>query len=181
MGNVNKNNRSNKSFTTIITAVGTLASVLTPITQMFMENLRNRPQKNNEEKDMVFIPPLYDKKFPLELEQAVSLLESYGLKTISSKLSIKDAAVKYKNCFVYQVIDSNPKHKKKVKIGTIVCVKYITQDVIQESQRLFVESQEQKAIKKIERKERVIENITNIKNKVKKQTNKSLTDNGEKN
>lgn len=118
--------------------------------------------------DHVIIPGLYLKGFPIDLNQAVKLLDDCGLKTVTCKLEIKDANIKYKDCFDFQVITSNPKQGASVKFGSIVYLKYITADVIAESQRLFVESEqikaevkEKKATERFERKARAKENIVN--------------------
>ena len=68
---------------------------------------------------------------------------------------IKEADPKYRDYEDTQVIDSNPKQGAKVKIGTTVCLRYITAEVIEESQKIFDDSvrikreaKEQKAAEK---------------------------------
>lgn len=69
------------------------------------------------------------------MEQAEELLTERGLKVSKSKLRMKEADPKYRDYEDTQVIDSNPKQGVKVKIGTTVCLRYITAEVIEESQR----------------------------------------------
>ena len=88
------------------------------------------------------------------------MLTERGLKVSKSKLRMKEADPKYRDYEDTQVIDSNPKQGAKVKIGTTVCLRYITAEVIEESQkkifddgvRIKQEAKEQKAAEKQERK-----------------------------
>lgn len=123
---------------------GTLAS-LSPVIETVVDKIADDAYKKADKKELVIIPALYEKGFPLDLSQVSELLANYGLKVIPSKLSIQEADVKYKDCFDSQVIDSEPKHKQKVVGGSTVIVKYISQDVINECQRLFDEMETQKA------------------------------------
>ena len=75
---------------------------------------------------------------------------------------MKEADPKYRDYEDTQVIDSNPKQGTKVKTGTIVCLRYITADVIKESQKIFddgirikQEAKDQKAAERQEKKERL--------------------------
>ena len=80
---------------------------------------------------------------------------------------MKEADPKYRDYEDTQVIDSNPKQGTKVKIGTTVCLRYITAEVIEESQKIFdddvrikQEAKEQKAAEKQEKKERLKESVS---------------------
>lgn len=73
----------------------------------------------------------------------------------------------FNGCETYNGIDSNPKQGVKVKIGTTVCLRYITAEVIEESQKIFddsvrikQEAKEQKAAEKQEKKERLKESVS---------------------
>lgn len=133
MGNTNK---SNKNIVSAIGTIGAFVTAVTPIVDKIIDNTKGkkREQKRNEEK--IIIPSLCDKKFPLEVHQATQLLENLKLKVIPIKLSIKEANAKYKDCFEGQVIDSNIKHNKRVKPGSIIYLKYITLETIKESQKV---------------------------------------------
>lgn len=84
-------------------------------------------------------------------------------------MPLTDAAIQYRYCFDFQVIKSHPKAKQKVERGTTVLVKYITQETIDESRRMFeaVEKQKEelsfeKQRKKAERKEHMKEIKTEV-------------------
>lgn len=51
---------------------------------------------------------------------------------------MKEADPKYHDYEDTQVIDSNPKQGTKVKIGTTVCLRYITAEVIEASQKYLM-------------------------------------------
>ncbi len=143
-------------------AVVTVVPVVTPLVEKVVEELAGQLLPKSE---LVAIPPLYDKGFPIKLEEAVEALNIAGLKPIPSELTIKEADAKYKDCFAFQVVSSNPKHKQKVPAGTGVIVKYITLEVIDESQRLFDEAEKHKADEKCakaEKREQQIEQAQKI-------------------
>ena len=87
---------------------------------------------------------------------------------------IKDANKKYKDCFDFQVITSSPKQGVSVNTGTTVYLKYITQEVIDASIKIFedeenakAERKEKKAIEKQERKDQRKEKVSEIVDKTK--------------
>lgn len=129
--------------------------------------------KANEE-HKIAVPELYVKNFPIDLEQARILIEDLGLKFSKSRMLIKEADSKYKDCFDLQVIDSNPKQKSLVNKGTTVYVKYITQEVIDASLKIFedeekvkAERKEKKATEKQERKNKRQEKVSEVTDKAK--------------
>lgn len=122
-------------------AVVTVVPVVAPLVEKVVDGLTVRLLPKSE---LVMIPPLYDKGFPIKLEEAVESLNVAGLKPIPSELTIKEANAKYKDCFALQVVGSNPGHKQKTPAGTGVIVKYITQEIIDESQRIFDEAERQR-------------------------------------
>lgn len=129
--------------------------------------------KANEE-HKIAVPELYMKNFPIDLEQAKILVEDCGLKFSKSRMTIKEANSKYKDCFNFQVIDSSPKQKTLVNKDATVYVKYITQDVIDASIKIFedeerakAELKEQKAIEKQERKDKRKEKVSEVADKAK--------------
>lgn len=168
-------NKSNKNFTGVagaIGAVGTLITAVTPLVEKAIDNSQKNPSEKGE-RDII-VPPLYRKGFPIDLEQAEEILIKSGLKVSKSKVGMKEANPKYRDYEANQVIDSSPKQDTKVKVGTVVCLRYIPEEVIEESQRIFDESnriklevKEQKAVEKQERKERFKENISNAADSVK--------------
>ena len=118
--------------------------------------------------DNIKIPELYRKGFLLDVNQAIELLESYGLKGVPSKVTIKEAAVKYKDYSDNQVIDSSPKQGTSVKPGTIVYLKYITADVIDASQKIFDDIQQTKEEAKARKVEAKREHREKVKNDISK-------------
>ena len=92
---------------------------------------------------------------------------------------MSEADPKYRHCEDTQVIDSNPKQGVRVKVGTTVCLRYITAEVIEESQKIFddnirikQEAKEQKAIEKHEKKERLKEGVSETVNSAKSEIGK---------
>ena len=160
--------KSNKNISGVIGAIGAvggLITAVTPLVEKAIDNAQNKPTEKIDTK--VIIPELYRKGFPIDLEQAEELLTERGLKVSKSKLRMKEADPKYRDYEDTQVIDSNPKQGVKVKIGTTVCLRYITAEVIEESQKIFddsvrikQEAKEQKAAEKQEKKERLKESVS---------------------
>ena len=160
--------KSNKNISGVIGAIGAvggLITAVTPLVEKAIDNAQNKPTEKIDTK--VIIPELYRKGFPIDLEQAEELLTERGLKVSKSKLRMKEANPKYRDYEDTQVIDSNPKQGVKVKIGTTVCLRYITAEVIEESQKIFddsvrikQEAKEQKAAEKQEKKERLKESVS---------------------
>ena len=130
--------KSNKNISGVIGAIGAvggLITAVTPLVEKAIDNAQNKPTEKIDTK--VIIPELYRKGFPIDLEQAEELLTERGLKVSKSKLRMKEADPKYRDYEDTQVIDSNPKQGAKVKVGTTVCLRYITAEVIEESQKIF--------------------------------------------
>jgi len=138
-----------------------MAASIVPLVKPAIDAVRDYADKTIEErKKLVAVPELYSKEYPLSVEQAVEILESCGLKATLVKMSTADANIQYRHCFDSQVIKSHPKSKTKVERGTAVLVKYIPQEVIDESRRMFDISEKhkeeqhlEKSIKRTERKE----------------------------
>lgn len=167
MGNDNSNKKNGNLTNTasVISALAGLATAATPLVTKAIENARDKSSEKIEEK--VKVPELYHKGFPIDLDQAIKILEDCGLKTSKSKLTLKEAKPQYKDCFGSQVIDSNPKQGSVVKVGSTVCLRYIPDEVITESQKIFdeierskIEAKEKKAADKLARKERTRESVS---------------------
>lgn len=147
-----------------------MAASIMPLVKPAIDAVRDYADKTIEErKKLVAVPELYSKEYKLSVEQAVEILESCGLKATLVKMSTTDANIQYRHCFDSQVIKSLPKSKTKVERGTAVLVKYITQEVIDESQQMFAisekhkeERQLEKSIKQAERKEKTKQVISGI-------------------
>ena len=172
--------KSNKNISGVIGAIGAVGGLITAITPLVEKAIDNAQNNSVEKKDAkVDIPELYRKGFPIDLEQAEELLTERGLKVSKSKIRMSEADPKYRHCEDTQVIDSNPKHGVRVKVGTTVCLRYITAEVIEESQKIFddnirikQEAKEQKAIEKQEKKERLKEGVSETVNSAKSEIGK---------
>mgnify|MGYP005758471723 CR=1 FL=1 len=166
---MSEKNSSNKNVSGIAAGITMAASVL-PLVKPAIDAVRDYADKTIEErKKLIAVPELYSKEYPLTIEQAVAILESCGLKATLVKAALSDADMKYRTCFDTQVIKSHPKAKQKVERGSSVLVKYVTQEVIEESQRLYelseqhkAETQEAKLIKQTERKEKTKQMMTDM-------------------
>lgn len=157
--------------------IAAIAAVL-PLVKPLVEAGREYIDKAVEErKKLVSVPELYSKGYPITVEQAVEMLESCGLKATLVKTSSPD--IRYRDYFDSQVASSNPKAKQKVERGTNVMVKYVTQEVIEQSQRLFDNSEKcktekalEKAMRSSERKEKARHTMSNMLDTVKQGTSK---------
>ena len=129
-------------------ALNALVPAIEPTINKVVDKVAEEFEKQN---DLISVPDTYAKGFPLTINQATDLVLSAGLKATACELTMKEADPKYKDCIESQVVISNPPQRKKVKPGSMVFLKYITQDVIDESQRLFDEQEKQKAEIKAEK------------------------------
>lgn len=100
--------------------------------------------KIKENRPTITIPELYSKKTRLPLKQAVELLETYGIKAIPRELNVEEANIEYRNCFADQVVNSSPKCGEKIPEGTGVVIEYLSQEVIDESRRIYEEAETRK-------------------------------------
>lgn len=107
----------------------------------------------NEAKDRVCVPNVCRKECPLKLEDAIKMIKSSNLDPITTEAPLSDASPKYAKCFEFQVIYTDPKGGFPVKQGKGIIVKYITQDVIDESKRLLEIQEKEKQQKKLKREE----------------------------
>ena len=165
----NGDKRSFKSGGVLIAIGGIMYKIIEPHIQEFIENIVDiiAEQIHDSKDGMISIPKLYQPGFPLDVDMVVSLLEQQGFKTATSQLQMKDANAKYKDCIDNQVVGTNPRQGKKVKIGSIICVRYITKEVIEESKKIFCDAEqaktelkESKAAEKQKRREHTKEKMT---------------------
>lgn len=129
-------------------ALGVAATVLSQAKPVLDVACNYADKALEERKKLVAVPELYAKDYPLTLEQAVELLDSCGLKAIPVRAPLMDANVRFRHCFDGQVIKSRPRARCKVERGSRVLVKYITQEVVDESIRLYEVSVAQKQQRK---------------------------------
>lgn len=133
--------------------LGLVAGIVGAVTPLAVELIDRIPKKEelSPSEELIFMPELCSKKFPLKLDEAKELLESRGLKALPIEVRLRDACVKYKDCFELQVVGSDRKPNSKLKPGDTVIVQYVTQEVIDESRQIFEEAEKQKAALKQER------------------------------
>lgn len=167
------NNKSNKNYAGVLGAIGAVAGLVQAASPMVEKAMDKSKDKSDKTDIKVIIPDLYRKDFPIDLDQAKILLSDSGLKYSESKMVVKDADKKYKDCFNFQVIASSPKQGTSVNQGTTVYLKYITQEVIDASIKIFedeekakAELKEQKAIEKQERRDHRKEKVSEVTDKV---------------
>ncbi|MCD8159086.1 MAG: hypothetical protein LUD77_09395 [Clostridiales bacterium] len=143
---------------TAVTAIGTKGSVVGAAAEAAAPAVNKTVEVVNEmleeRKRLVAVPEVGDSNFPLSLEQATELINKNSLEVISIAISITDADKKYRNYINNQVVETKPKVGQKVEPGSSVLVKYITQEVIDESKRIYEENENQKAQRAQERLEK---------------------------
>lgn len=134
-------------------ALGLVAGIVGAVTPLAVELIDRIPKKEElgPSEELIFMPELYSKKFPLKLDEAKELLESRGLKALPIEVRLRDACVKYKDCFELQVVGSDRKPNSKLKPGDTIIVQYVTKEVIDESRRIFEEAEQEKVALKQER------------------------------
>ena len=170
----NKNNKKD------VAAVISLAVALLPIVKPVIDAVHDEINKvADERKELVKIPELYHKGYEFPVDRAAKLLEESGLKYEIVKLSIEEAKAKYRDCTDLQVIETYPKANQKVKPGSCVSIKYITQDVIDESKRIYEDLIQQKKEKKEKTRQNVAGKLNNAKNGIKKIPSKFAKKKGE--
>ena len=145
--------------------LGLVAGIVGAVTPLAVELIDRIPKKEElgPSEELIFMPELCSKKFPLKLDEAKELLESRGLKALPIEIRLRDASSKYKDCFDFQVVGSDQKPNSKVKPGDTVIVQYVTQKVIDESRRIFEEAEQEKAALKQERAVKRAEQIERAK------------------
>lgn len=145
--------------------VGVVAGIVAAVTPLAVELIDRIPRKddNGSSEELILVPELCSKKFPLKLDEAKQLLENCGLKVLPTEVRLRDASIKYKDCFDLQVVGSNKKSNAKVKPGETIVIQYVTQEVITESLRIFEEAEMQKAALKQERAAKHAEHIEQAK------------------
>ena len=112
-------------------------------------------KKAEENKALVEIPEIYSSDFRLKLKDAMDWLKEDGL---NAAPVIVQPNIKFKDCSDLEIVGTNYKLGKKVKPGTRIILKYVTTDVIEDSRKLFDESERQKAEAKQKKAEQSAKN-----------------------
>lgn len=156
MGNTNKRKASKvNDIKTLAEATTILAPAVISVAEKLGDALKNQFSDRNSRKKPVIVPTIYGGEHRSTIDEAEELLSDRGLLTRVRAVHLEDASVKYRDCIDYQVVDSEPKPKSKVDAGGTVTVWYVTQEVIDKSQRIFDEEQKRKSeVKKLNVKKR---------------------------
>lgn len=142
------------------------AGIVNAVTPIVVKLIDRIPPKDKIEpsEELISMPDLCSKKFPLNTDEAKELMENLGLKILLTKVQLRDANVKYKDCFEFQVVDADKKPNTKLKVGDTVIVQYITQEVIDESRLIFEKTEREKADAKLAKIERRTAQMEKLKN-----------------
>lgn len=119
----------------------------------------------------VRVPNLNKKGFPITVDDAEKRLKKSGLEICKIPLTIQNAESKYRNCRVDEVISSSEKQGTLVDVGYTIDVRYIPEEVIRESQRMFEESE----LKKQDKKDRAKNTLKRGADKIKPKKRSSKT------
>ena len=150
------------------------SNLIQPYIKEFVNAIVNKLdyQIKNSKDGKITIPDMCQPDFPLDVETVVSLLEDKKFITATVPLQLKDANSKYKDCINNQVVGTSPKQGKRVELESIIKVRYITQEVIDASIKIFedeekakAELKEQKAIEKQERRDHRKEKVSEVTDK----------------
>ena len=144
-----------------IGAVGGIifSNLIQPYIKEFVNAIVNKLdyQIKNSKDGKITIPDMCQPDFPLD---------------VTVPLQLKDANSKYKDCINNQVVGTSPKQGKRVELESIIKVRYITQEVIDASIKIFedeekakAELKEHKAIEKQERKDHRKEKVSEVTDK----------------
>lgn len=117
-----------------------VATALAPVVHEIIVRLPIPEPSKKLQKELVELPPLYSKGESLNLNQAVEILKDYDLRPKPIQLHIRDAKVEYRDCFDFQVVDAKFMRRQKVDAELPIIIRYITQEVIDESRRLYEET-----------------------------------------
>ena len=129
-------------------AIG-LLSAAAPIITTIVDKIPTETNGKKESELLVAVPDICMKGFPLTVEQVNEKLLSEGFKMMASEIALKDSHPKYRQCFDHQVVGYMP--KGKAKPGTMIDVRYVTQEVIDRSQAMFDEQEKKTAELKAKR------------------------------
>jgi len=98
--------------------------------------------KAKEKNALDEVPEIYSPNYHLKLKAAKRWLKKAGFKV---EPIIAQPNVALADCLDLEVVDTNIKPGQKVNPGTRIVVVYVTTKVIEDSRKLFMESQRQKA------------------------------------
>jgi len=98
-------------------------------------------KKSEERSAMIEVAEIYSSDYRLKLDDAKRWLEEDGLR--AEAVVVKPDII-YKDCSEFEVVATNYELGKKVKPGTRIILRYVTAEVIANSQELFNKSENEK-------------------------------------
>jgi len=99
-------------------------------------------KKSEERSAMIEVAEVYSSDYRLKLDDAKRWLEEDGLR---AEAVVVKPDIMYKDCSEFEVVATNYELGKKVKPGTRVILRYVTEEVIADSQELFNKLEKEKA------------------------------------
>lgn len=129
-----------------VNKVASTASVITTILIAAMP-IADRIIELTRQKETAKVPDLCKKDFPNTVDQATAKLEKVGLNATACELTLSYADPKYRKCKAFQVVKASPSGGSKIERGGNVDISYVTQEVIDESERLYQEAKKRKRLK----------------------------------
>ena len=138
---------NSKELMTLAKKLGQAAVAIGPVVALAEPVADWAKDKIDERGELIEVPRLYSKGFPVSLSDGVATVTAAGLTVTTSKLPLSAAHAKYRDCADQQIVKSD----RKVRAKSNVVLSYITEDVISESRRKFEEEQQQKALAKEKR------------------------------
>ena len=142
---------NSKELMTLAKKLGQAAVAIGPVVALAEPVADWAKDKIDERGELIEVPRLYSKGFPVSLSDGVATVTAAGLTVTTSKLPLSAAHAKYRDCADQQIVKSDPPQGRKVRAKSNVVLSYITEDVISESRRKFEEEQQQKALAKEKR------------------------------
>lgn len=144
------------ALTTVIAAVGQLIQYAEPLAENYVKPAADKiHDKFNERKEyldsLISVPKLYFNDSYKTFDVAEADIKRVGL---TPSLSIVNANPKYRHCIANQVVYTEPKAGSKLEYGATVDIKYITQEVIDESKRMYEEQESEKERKSADDKKK---------------------------
>lgn len=115
-------------------AVAAAAAVVAPV----VEDVAEKVVDSSGKKELIEVPPLYLKGFPVELDRGVEILKEQGFRVVPT--AVNTPSIKFKNHIPSQIIETEPKQKAKVPANTLIFVKYIPTEIVERSVQMFEES-----------------------------------------
>jgi hypothetical protein len=136
MANIHKIINTAREMEKLISAMAAVAAAAGGVITLVVAN------KEKVAVELVEIPPILSTEGFMTLQEAKTAIETVGLK---AGKSVAKAQINFKDCQPFDVVNRSHKRQRKVPAGTLIVLYYITDDVIEKSKQLFIESEKRKA------------------------------------